>query len=103
MNALKYLIVALQYLPHVLAGVQAVEAVVGAGNGATKKQLILSSLTAVARVGAQVPEDHVQVVSALVDSVVNTLNQSGLFSHRTTATPPVPVQVAAAVAVVTEA
>ena len=78
---MKYFLLALQYLPHVLAGVQAVEAALATSTGATKKEIVLAAMTAAAHVGEQVPEDHVKLVSSIIDSVVATLNASGLFKH----------------------
>lgn len=77
-KVLSALAIALQYLPHVLVGVQAVEQAVSAP-GQTKKQLVLGAITAAASVGEQVPEQHVQVISALIDTTVATLNQAGVF------------------------
>ena len=77
---MKYLILALQYLPHVLSGVQAVEAAIRAP-GQTKKALVLGAIQAATHVGEQVPEEHVKVISALIDHMVSTLNSSGIFKH----------------------
>jgi hypothetical protein len=82
MNALKYLMLALQYLPFVLGGVQAVEGSIGQTDGKTKKQIVLSAVSAAAQVAGQVPEDHVKLVSGLIDAVVGQLNASGVFSHK---------------------
>ena len=79
---MKYLLLALQYLPSVLAGVKAVEASLAGLKGADKKQVVLSAVTAAAGVGETVPEDHVKLVSGLIDSVVATLNQSGAFAKK---------------------
>ncbi len=76
---MKYFLLALQYLPHVLQGVQAVETAVHGVPGATKKQLVLAGIAAAAQVGEAVPEDHVKLVSALIDSTVATLNNTGVF------------------------
>jgi hypothetical protein len=76
---MKYLMLALKYLPFVLAGVQAVENSLAGQPGATKKAAVLSAIAAAGAVGEQVPEDHVKVISALIDSVVGTLNTSGVF------------------------
>ena len=77
---MKWFLLALQYLPHVLSAVKAIEDVIGAGNGVTKKQMVLSSLSAASAACMQVPEDHVKVVSSLIDSTVSILNISGIFS-----------------------
>ena len=75
---MKYLALALQYLPHVLAGVQAVETAVKAP-GMTKKAIVMSAVTAAAQVGENVPEDHVKLISGLIDSTVSALNSQGVF------------------------
>jgi hypothetical protein len=80
----------LKYLPAVLGGVAAVEQVIGAGNGAAKKQLVLDSITAAGTVGESVPEAHVAGISKLIDLVVATLNSTNLlgFGKKPAATPP---------------
>lgn len=72
---------ALTYFPYVLASVKAVEDAAGALPGATKKQIVLTSVVNVAKLGEQIPEPHVQLVSALIDSVVSVLNATGVFGH----------------------
>jgi hypothetical protein len=69
----------LSYLPAVLAGVVAVEGTIGQGNGSAKKAVILSAIDAAAQVGEQVPEQHVQAISALIDTTVKALNGTGFF------------------------
>jgi hypothetical protein len=76
---MKYLLLALQYLPYVLQGVTAVELAVGAGKGQSKKQLVLNAVIAGAKVGETVPEDHVKLIGGLIDSVVSDLNTAGVF------------------------
>lgn len=78
---MKFLLLALQYLPHVLAGVLAVENSLASTKGQNKKAVVLSAITAAEQVGASVPELHVQVVSKLIDGVVSTLNATGVFQH----------------------
>lgn len=77
---MKFLTLALGLLPSVLAGVQAVEVALAGQKGATKKAAVMAVVTAVAKAGSVVPEDHVKVISALIDSVVGTLNASGVFA-----------------------
>lgn len=71
----------LQFLPHILAGVVAVEQVLQSAPGATKKQLILNSIIAASQVGEKVPADIIAGVSTLIDSTVSTLNAAGVFGH----------------------
>ncbi len=76
---MKYLLLILKYLGPVLQAVTDVEKVIGAGNGSTKKQLVLDSLTAAAKVGQTVDIPEVAVIGAIVDTTVATLNASGIF------------------------
>lgn len=69
----------LKYAPYALAGAQAVETAVGAGNGADKKQLVIAGILAGAHAGETVPVPQVQVIASVVDLVVGTLNASGLL------------------------
>jgi hypothetical protein len=75
----KTLLLIFQFLPLVLSAVRAIEAEVGAGNGATKKQLVLNSIQAAAQVGEKADDNTVKAVAALVDHTVATLNDSGIF------------------------
>lgn len=83
-KALQMLVLALQYIPHVLNAVKSVEQVIGSGQGKTKKELIMTAVQAVAQVGAEVPESHVQVISSTIDQVVGVLNKNGVFSTNST-------------------
>lgn len=76
---MKYALLALQYLPSILAAVKAVEDTVGSGNGKAKRQIVLDSFTAAAKVGEGVDEKHVAVASALIDLTVASLNASGVL------------------------
>lgn len=82
---MKYVVAALQYLPYVLGAVQGVETALAGATGATKKQAVLTAITAAGSVGEQVPEPHVALISKMIDTVVGMLNASGLFSHSTPA------------------
>ena len=77
------LLMILKFLPSVLAAIKGVEDVIGAGNGATKKQLVLNSISSVAAIGEKVDDKNVQAISALIDSTVTTLNSSGIFKKTT--------------------
>lgn len=83
---LSNVVTALNYVPYVSAAVQQVEATNAALPGATKKQIVMASIQAAAKVGQQVPEAHVAVISTLIDLVVSILNASGVFGK----TAPVP-------------
>ena len=82
---MKYLSLALSLLPGILQGVLAVETALAGAKGETKKQAILTAVDAAAKAGEAIPEQHVQVISGLIDGVVGVFNQSGVFTH---ATPP---------------
>lgn len=73
------LLLALKYFPYVLQGVVAVEQSIGSQPGATKKQVVLGAITAAAKVGGQVEESHIAVISSLIDATVAALNASGAF------------------------
>lgn len=73
----------MKYAPYAVAGAQAVEAAVGPGSGATKKQAVIAGILAAVHVGETVPVGQVAVVSAVVDMVVSTLNVSGAFGKVT--------------------
>jgi hypothetical protein len=77
---------ALNYVPYISAAVQQVEAANGSLPGATKKQIVLSSVQAAAKVGEALPEIHVQLISTLIDILCNVFNSTGVFSPK----PPAP-------------
>jgi hypothetical protein len=79
-------IVAFQYFPFIVAGVNAIEQVMPTAPSETKKAAILSAVGALAKVGEAVPEAHVQVISVLIDTLVAAFNATGWFTH-TTPTP----------------
>lgn len=78
----------LKYGPYALAAVQGVETAVGPGNGATKKQLAVAAILSIAHAGESVPVPQVQIISAVVDTIVGTLNGMGAFGK--VAAPAVP-------------
>jgi len=88
---MKALLAFLQYLPHILNGVVAVESALGSGNGATKKQIILNAVVAAAQVGEGVPETHVQGISKVIDATVQVLNATGLAGFGNPAPNPNPI------------
>jgi len=81
-----------KYAPYALAGAQAVEKAVGAGNGADKKQIAVAGILAAAHAGETVPVAQVQVIAAVVDTVVGTLNAAGLLGKAATPVVVVPNQ-----------
>ena len=77
---MKWLTLIFQYLPSVLATVVAVEGAIGSQPGATKKQVAMNILTAGATAAQKIPNADVAAVAGLVDTVVTTLNASGVFT-----------------------
>lgn len=71
----------LQFLPHILAGVVAVEQVLQGAPGATKKELVLNSIAAASLVGEKVPSEVAAALSTFVNLTVGTLNAAGVFGH----------------------
>lgn len=93
---MKTLLAIFALLPHILAAVKTVEDVAGSGNGPGKKALVVeTAVKAAAAVGAQVPNQTVQAISATVDAAVDQFNSAGIFK---TGAPPAPATAAAAVA-----
>lgn len=82
---MKWLQLILKYLPSVLAAVVGVESAIGSQPGATKKQVALMIILAGAKGAESVPNPEVQAVGGLVDTVVSTLNASGVFTKATPA------------------
>lgn len=80
--------VSLQYAPQVLAGVTAIEAAAATLPGQTKKDIVINSILAGARIGEGVPIPEVQGIAALVDLFVSILRASGIFKSK--AAPPAP-------------
>ena len=85
---MNWLALFMQYFPAVLQAVVAVEHAIGSQSGASKKQVVMSAVSAAAKVGAGVNEQHVQVISQLIDSTVTALNTAGVFGKSATATGP---------------
>lgn len=77
----------LSNLPAILKAIIGIEAAVTAP-GATKKAMVMNSLAIASKVGETIPESHVAAVSAVIDSVVNSLNTSGVFAHKTSTAAP---------------
>ena len=68
----------LKLLPAIIQAVLAVEQIItDPKSGATKKQMVLDSIDAVAKAGEGVDNKTVAAISALVDNVVVSLNKSG--------------------------
>lgn len=72
-TAMRNVLTGLQYTPYVTMAMQQVEASNASLPGQTKKEIVLSSIQAAAKVGESVPDVHVQVISALVDLLAGVL------------------------------
>lgn len=83
---MKWLLIALQLAPHVLAAVKSVEDSIKAP-GATKKAIVMTAITSAAQVGEAVPNETTALVSALIDNQVKELNDKGVFASKSVAAP----------------
>ena len=80
MNALSIFSLIAKYLPVVMGTVVAVEQSVHAP-GETKATVALNTIQAVSTIAGQtIPEQHVQLISGLINSVVDAFNKSGVFA-----------------------
>jgi hypothetical protein len=75
---MKWLLIAFQLLPNILAAIVQVENSVNAP-GATKKAIVMGAITSAAKVGEAVPNQATDLISTMIDSTVKTLNDSGVF------------------------
>ena len=82
---MKTLFSVLGFFPYILQAVKAVEDNFASEPGASKKQLVLDSVLTAAKIGEQVPQPTVALVTALIDSTVSALNASGIFKKATPA------------------
>ena len=74
----------LQYLPSVLSVVMAVENTFASEPGATKKQIIMDSLTnSVKALDGKVDPKILAGISTLIDTAVGVLNVVGIFTKKT--------------------
>lgn len=85
----------LRYFPLVTAGVDTLQTVAASVPGSDRKQILLNALHVGAQIGESFPNADVQLISALVDNVVGSLNAAGVFS-KGSAPAAVPVAPAAA-------
>lgn len=77
---MKWLTLALQFLPTVLNTVVAIEGVAINVPGVNKKQMVLNIITAGAKGAESAPNATVQGIGQLIDAVVGELNSSGVFN-----------------------
>lgn len=84
----------MKYSPYAIPAITEVESVIGTGNGATKKQMVVGAILALAHAGETVPAPQVQAISGIVDMLVSTMNGMGVFGK--TAPVAVPTAVPAA-------
>lgn len=78
---MKFLTSTAKYLPYILAGVVGVEQAIQSAPGDLKKQIV-TGIVVGAQVGEQIPEAHVAAIGGLIDTVVSTLNNAGIFGHK---------------------
>jgi len=77
---MKTLLLISKYLPVVMGTVAAVEQTVHAP-GSTKAQVALNTIQTVSAIaGETIPEPHVQLISGLINGVVDTFNKTGVFT-----------------------
>ena len=77
---MKALLLIAKYLPVVMGTVAAVEQTVQAP-GQTKARVALNTIQTVSAIAGQtVPEAHVQLITSLIDGVVDTFNKTGVFT-----------------------
>jgi hypothetical protein len=81
---MNWLSLIVKYLPLVLQCVMAVEAALQGTPGATKKQVVLGVIQAGTGAAEQIPQKDVQAIGGLIDTVVGTLNTTGVFTPATT-------------------
>jgi hypothetical protein len=80
---MKALLLISKYLPVVMGTVAAVEQTVQAP-GQTKAQVALNTIQTVSAIAGQtVPEQHVQLITSLINSVVDVFNKTGIFQKAT--------------------
>jgi hypothetical protein len=99
MNVLRLIPVILAWLPHAIAAVAVIEAVLGPGKtGAEKKKLVLDYLQSTAtKLGLPWGEQAVRAVDLVIDAIVGIMNFIGAFRHTAEEEPEI-VQVAATIA-----
>lgn len=79
----------LKFLPYVLGAVITVEQNIQAP-GATKKQIVLSSILGLAQIGEQVPNQPLaEGISSLIDTTVSALKAGGVFGPSPSAVMPI--------------
>lgn len=77
---MKFLLLALKYLPSVLQAVVVVEDIASGKAGTTKKAIVMNSLQAAAAITGGMDNQTAQVISALIDTTVKDLNSAGVFT-----------------------
>jgi len=70
---------AMSFFQIALQAVVAVEQAIGRGKGEGKRKVVVDAVQAVAKVAGESGHEQVAAVGTLVDSIVNSLNQSGIL------------------------
>jgi len=81
MNIVTGILLALQYAPYVVQAVIAIEQTIRGVPGSVKRQIVLDAIQAGAA-GTDEPKPaglNEHIVGTMIDNVVATLNQSGVF------------------------
>lgn len=85
---MKWISVVLTYFTFIMQAVKSIEDTLNVpGAGANKKQLILDVLQAGGKVGENVPNSTIAMISLLIDTVVTSLNTTGFFKKSSPVTP----------------
>ena len=74
------LLAVMKLLPVILGAIMSIEVAIGAGQGQTKKQIVMLAIEAAAAAGEKSDNKLVAAISALVDQLVGALNAAGLFA-----------------------
>lgn len=70
---------AMSFFQIAMQAVVAVEQVIGRGKGDGKRKIVIDAVQAVAKVAGEDGHPQVAAIGTLVDSIVGSLNQSGIL------------------------
>ncbi len=84
---MNFLIIALKYFPYILQAIKITEDALSGQNikGQDKKSVVMSTVKSAVELGEKIPEDHVKVISTMIDQIVTVLNAAGIFNSSKTA------------------
>ena len=103
MNVIRLIPIILAWLPHAIAAVAVIEAVLGPGKtGAEKKKIVLEYLqSTAAKLGLPWGEQAVKAIELVIDAIVGIMNFIGAFRHTAEEEPEI-VEAAASIAAVSK-